>query len=204
MINDVSNCMIEWLGLVQRHNFFYRKNKNIPFPPQKRYLWRSGWRSTVQGSRHTWTLKKNIVSHKKISGRSIIPLSCWLSCWLLCWLLCCCHVVVVVFVYFVFVVTLPTLPPLPLLAPCCCCHRRWLVWRMTPATQTPIAAPPRQCMPSTGRWKPSHCWTGPYRPVARAAKVAMMMAALALAAEVGLGTRLVWSSPPPLEAAQRR
>ncbi len=29
---------------------------------QKRYLWRSGWRSTVQGLRHTWTLKKNIVS----------------------------------------------------------------------------------------------------------------------------------------------
>jgi hypothetical protein len=37
--------------------------KNIPFPPKKRYLWRSAWCSTVQGSRHTWTLKNNIVSH---------------------------------------------------------------------------------------------------------------------------------------------
>jgi hypothetical protein len=43
--------------------FFTQKHKSIPFPPKKRYLWRSGWRSTVQGSRHTWTQKKNIISH---------------------------------------------------------------------------------------------------------------------------------------------
>jgi hypothetical protein len=34
---------------------------NLAFPPEKRYLRRSGWRSTVQGLRHTWTLKKNTV-----------------------------------------------------------------------------------------------------------------------------------------------
>ncbi len=49
------------LGHVHRHNFLTQKHKNIPFPPENRYLRRSAWRSTVQGSRHTWTLKKNIV-----------------------------------------------------------------------------------------------------------------------------------------------
>jgi hypothetical protein len=43
--------------------FFTQKHKNIPFPPEKRYHSRSGWRSTVQGWKHTWTLKKNIVSN---------------------------------------------------------------------------------------------------------------------------------------------
>ncbi len=38
-------------------------HKNIPFPPKKRYIWRSAWHSTVQGSTHSWTLKINIVSH---------------------------------------------------------------------------------------------------------------------------------------------
>jgi hypothetical protein len=57
---------------VHRHNFFHIKNKNIPFPPKKRYLRRSAWRNetmfktmfffSVQGSRHTWT-QKNIVSN---------------------------------------------------------------------------------------------------------------------------------------------
>ena len=42
---------------------FSHKHKNIPFPPEKRYHSRSGWRSTVQGWKHTWTLKKNIVSN---------------------------------------------------------------------------------------------------------------------------------------------
>jgi hypothetical protein len=37
---------------------FTQKHKNLPFPPEKRYLWRSAWRSTVQGLRHTWTLQK--------------------------------------------------------------------------------------------------------------------------------------------------
>jgi hypothetical protein len=35
----------------------------MPFPRKKRYLWRSGWHCTIQGSRHTWTLKKNKVSN---------------------------------------------------------------------------------------------------------------------------------------------
>jgi hypothetical protein len=37
--------------------------KLVPFPPKKRYLWRSGWGNIVQGWRHTWTPKKIIVSH---------------------------------------------------------------------------------------------------------------------------------------------
>jgi hypothetical protein len=38
-----------------------QKHEHIPFPCKKRYLRRSGWCRTVQGSRHTWTLKKNVV-----------------------------------------------------------------------------------------------------------------------------------------------
>ncbi len=42
----------------QAQLFSQKKHKNIPFPPKKRYIRRSAWRSTVQGSTHTWTLKK--------------------------------------------------------------------------------------------------------------------------------------------------
>ncbi len=104
---------------------FTQKHKNIPFPPQKM---QSGWRSTVQGSRHTWTLKKSQFHTQFLSHHSIIPPTCWLSCWLSCWLLCCCRVVVVVFVY--FVAALPTLPPLPPSARCRRRHCHWLAWRL--------------------------------------------------------------------------
>jgi hypothetical protein len=82
---------------------FTQKHKNIPFLPEKRYLWRSGWRSTVQGSRHTWTLKKNIV----LNIVSFLPLNyspsmlavllvvllvvVLLSCCCHCLCLLCCH-----------------------------------------------------------------------------------------------------------------
>jgi hypothetical protein len=75
---------------------------------------------------------------------------------------------------------------------------------MTPATGTPTAAPPRRRKLSAGRWNPARHWTGPSRPVARAAKTVTMMAAPTVAAEVGSRTRLVWSSPPPPDAARRQ
>ncbi len=50
----------------------------------------------------------------------------------------------------------------------------------------------------------ARCWTGPSRPFARAAKVATMMAAPMVVAEVGSRTGLVWSSPPPPEGARRQ
>jgi hypothetical protein len=117
---------------------------------------------SVQGSRHTWTLKKNIVLNMFLSCHSIIPPPCWLSCWLSCWLLCCCHVVVVVFVY--FVATLPTPPPPP---PSACrrhrhCHQP--VWRLTPATQKPTAALPRCCKLSDGKLSGTKIQHGLRRP----------------------------------------
>ncbi len=89
-----------------------------------------------------------------LSRQSIIPPPCWLSWWLLYWLLCCWHVVVVVFVY--FVAALPTPLPPPPLAHHCRRHRRRLARRMTPATQTPTAAPQRWCQLSAGHWNPAH------------------------------------------------
>ncbi len=59
----IASCRVETEAVSTGTIFFTQKHKNIPFSPKKRYLWRSGWRSTVQGLRHTWTLKKNIVSH---------------------------------------------------------------------------------------------------------------------------------------------
>ncbi len=116
---------------VHRHNLFTKKHKNMPFPPPKRYLWRSGRRSTVQGSRHTWTLEKNqIVSHiVSLPLLNYPPSVLRGSCWLPCWLLCCCHVVLVFFIYFVAV--LPTLPPPPLSARRHQCHCCRLAWRLT-------------------------------------------------------------------------
>jgi hypothetical protein len=68
MIEDCSSFFSDMWNLVRtirgcpQAQFFSQKNtKNIPFPPEKRYLRRSAWRSTVQGSRHTWTLQKNTV-----------------------------------------------------------------------------------------------------------------------------------------------
>jgi hypothetical protein len=154
--------------------------------------------------RHSWTQKKHSFEHSFSPCLSIISPPCWLSCWFLCWLLCCCHVVVVVFVYFVAALGTP-LPPPP------SAHRRRrhhhhccrLARRMTPATRTPTAAPPRWRKLSAGHWNPAHCWTSPSRPVAQAAKAVTMMAAPTVVAEVGLRTGSVWSSPPPPEAAWR-
>ncbi len=117
----------------QAHFFFTQKQKNIPLPPKKRYLWRSGWHSTVQGSRHTWTLKKNIVSH--IVSFPLLNYSPFVMAVLLVVVLiivllsCCCCVVVIVFIY--FVATLPTPPPPPPLARRRCCHCHWSAWRLT-------------------------------------------------------------------------
>ena len=61
---SVLDDIAEYLRPCPQAQFFSHKNiKNIPFPPKKRYIRRSAWRSTVQGLTHTWTLKKNIVSH---------------------------------------------------------------------------------------------------------------------------------------------
>jgi hypothetical protein len=117
-------------------------------------------------------------------------------------LLCCCHIVVIVFVYFDAALPTPLLPPPSARRRRCHCHRSAM--RMTPATRMPTAAPPRRRKLSARHWNPAHCWTGPSRPVARAAKVAMIMAAPTVTAEVGSHTRLVWSSPPPPEAARQR
>ncbi len=54
---------VEQYQAMSTGTFFSHKNiKTYLSHQKKRYLWRSAWCSTVQGSRHTWTLKKNIVS----------------------------------------------------------------------------------------------------------------------------------------------
>ncbi len=54
--------------------FFLKKHKNIPFPPPKRYIRRSAWRSTVQGSTHTWTLnKKHSFTHSFFPATQLSP-----------------------------------------------------------------------------------------------------------------------------------
>jgi hypothetical protein len=123
-----------FLGRIHRHNFFTQKHKNIPFLPPKRYLpCRSSWCSTVQGLRHTWTMKKNIVLYiVSFSSLNYSPsvLAVFLVVVLVVMLLsCCCHVVAVVFVY--FVVLLPTPPPPQPLAPHCRRHCHLSVWRLT-------------------------------------------------------------------------
>jgi hypothetical protein len=137
-----------------------------------------------------------------LSRHSIIPPPCWLCYWLSCWLLCCCHVVIFVFVY--FVAALPTLPPPPPLAHRRRRHRGWSVRRMRPATRTSTAALPHWRKLSAWHWNPVRCWTGPSRPVARAAKAAMMMVAPTVAAKVKSHTGSLLSSPPPPEAVGRR
>jgi hypothetical protein len=66
------------------------------------------------------------------------------------------------------------------------------------------AAPSRWCKLSARGWSPVHRWTGPSRPVVRAAKAAMMMVAPVVAAKVGSCTGLVWTFPPPSQAVQRQ
>ncbi len=83
-------------------------------------------------------------------------------------------------------------------------HRRCLARKTMFATQTPTTAPPRWCKLSAGHWNSARHWTGPFQPVARAANAARMMAAPTVTAKVGSRTGLVWSSPPPAEAMQRR
>jgi hypothetical protein len=111
------------LGCVHRKNI-----KTYLSRPEKKYLWRSGWRSTIQGSRHTRTLKKKTVSNI-VSSPSLnsIPPPCWLSCCLPCWLLRCCHYVNIVFVYIVAALPTPQPPP----SARRCRRRHWLVRRMT-------------------------------------------------------------------------
>ncbi len=61
---------------------FTPKHKNIPFLPQKRYFWRPGWRSTVQGSRHTWTLKKHSFTHSFFTAAQLsnLHVGCFVGC----------------------------------------------------------------------------------------------------------------------------
>ncbi len=99
-----------------------------------------------------------------------------------------------------FVAVLPTPLQSPSLARRCH-HRCWLARRMAPATRTLTAAPQRRRTLSAGHWKPVRCWTGPSWLVGRTAKAAMMMAAPAVAAEVGSHSGLVWFPPPPPKAA---
>jgi hypothetical protein len=63
--------------------FFTQKHKNIPFPPEKRYLRRSGWHSTVQGLRHTWAFQdKHSFEHSFFPATQLFPLrvGCLVGC----------------------------------------------------------------------------------------------------------------------------
>jgi hypothetical protein len=183
--------------------FFTQKHNNIPFPLEKGIFEGLAGVALSRGRDIPGHSKKNTILNIVLFpplNYSPSLLAVLLVVLLVVVLLsCCCHVVVVVFIY--FVAALQTLPSPPQLACHCHRHRRWSGRRMMPATQTPTAVPPRWRKLSAGHWNPAHCWTGPSRLVTWAAKVATMMAARAVAAEVGSRTGSVWSSPPPPEAA---
>ncbi len=161
--------------------------------------------------RHSWTLKKNIVSNivsfpplnyspsvlavLLVVVLIVVLLSCCCHCPCL---LCCC----IANTAAVATVGMPLPPPPPLV-----CEEDDACY--TNANSSPAmsaqamltAALPHWRKLSAGHWNPVRCWTGPSRPVAWAAKVAKMMAAPAVVTKVGPHTELVWSSPPPPEAA---
>jgi hypothetical protein len=120
--------ILMYLEGFNRNNFFHIKTQNIPFLPQKRYLQRSAWRNktmfktmfvfSVQGSRHIWTLIKNIVlnivslpplNHPP-SVLVVVLVIVLLSCCSRCLCLLCCHVANTA-----AATTIGTLPPPPLL-----------------------------------------------------------------------------------------
>jgi hypothetical protein len=115
-------CTITPKAMFTGTMFVTQKHKNIPFPPEKRYLWRSAWCSTVQGSRHTWTLqKKHSFEHSFFPATQLFPLR--VGCLLGCCVGCCVVVMLLMLSLFTFIATLPTLLPLPPLARRHCRHR---------------------------------------------------------------------------------
>jgi hypothetical protein len=101
--------------------FFIQKHKNIPFPQEKRYLWRSAWHSTVQGLRHTWTLQKNTVlntvSFPPLNYSPSVLAVLLVVVLVVVLLLCCCrclHLLCCRVANTAAVATVGTPPPLPL------------------------------------------------------------------------------------------
>ncbi len=207
----MSACRLRWCPQAQ---FFSHKTSKHTFPAKKRYLWRSGWRSTVQGSRHTWTLKKyivlNIVSFPPLNYSPSVLAVLLVVVLVVVLLLCCCPCLCLLCCRIANTATaatvgMPPLPPLPLVGEeDDACYTNADSSPATSAQAMPTAAPPRRRKLSAGRWNPARHWTGPSQPVVRVAKAATMMVAQVVVAEVGSRTRLVWSSPPPPEAAQRQ
>jgi hypothetical protein len=63
--------------------FLHKNMETYLSRPKKRYLWRSGWRSTVHGLRHTWTLKKkHSFTHSFFPAAQLLPLrvGCLVGC----------------------------------------------------------------------------------------------------------------------------
>ncbi len=183
--------------------------------PEKRYLRRSAWHNetmfetmfffSVQGSRHTWTLKKNIVSNIV----SLPPLNyppsvlavllvvvlvvVLLSCCCRCLCLLCCHVANTPAATTIGTLLPPPPPPPPSVGKeddACYTNTD-----SSPATSTQAVCQALEYRASLDR---------PSRLVARAAKAVTMMAALTVVAKLESRTGSVWSSPPPPEAARRQ
>jgi hypothetical protein len=114
-------------------------HKNIPFPPKKRYIRRSAWCSTVQGSTHSWTLKKkHSFEHSFSPPTQLSPLR--IGCLVGCRVGCCVVVMVLLLSFFTLLPHCQHRLPPPPSARHHRRHCRWLARRMTPATQMPTAA----------------------------------------------------------------
>ncbi len=169
-------------GLRHRHNFFHPKTQKHTFPARKSTFGGLPGIALSRGRDIPRHSRKNTVSNTVSFpplNNSPSVLAVLMVVVLVVVLLS--HVVVVVFVYFVAALPTPLLPPPS--ARRCHHHRRWSARRMTPATGTPTAAPPRWRKLSARHWNLTRRWTGPFRPVTWAAKTAMMMAALMVAAK---------------------
>ncbi len=89
----------------------------------KRYLWRSGWGSTVQGLRHIWTLQeKHSFTHSFFPAAQLFPPR--VGCLVVCCVVGCC-VVVMLLLLFSFTLLLR-----------CQHHRRHHCWHAAAAATT--------------------------------------------------------------------
>jgi hypothetical protein len=113
--------------------FFTQKHKYTSFPPEKRYLRRSAWRCTVQGSRHTWTLqKKHSFEHSFFPPLNYSP-----------------SVLAVLLVVVLVVV---------LLSCCCCCFHLLCCRVANTAAAAAVGMPPPPSPPSVGK-EDDACYT---------------------------------------------